>query len=77
MSVGKALLTGVDGETHDIGRWFAAVVGVTGLALEVYAVVWKGQAFDMQAYGVGASALALGIGGMLKLKADTEPKPGA
>ena len=69
----RHLLTGADNRTHDIGRWMAALCTLVGLGLQVYAVGWKGQPFDFQAFGVGCGALAAGIGGMLKLKADTEP----
>jgi hypothetical protein len=69
------LLTGSDNTTHDIGRWLAALSSCTGLGLQIYAVGWKGQPFDMQAFGIGCAALATGVGAMLKLKADTEPKP--
>lgn len=68
------LLTGVDNKTHDIGRWGAVSLCVTGIGLQIYAVVQKGQPFDMQAFGIGSGSLAAGIGAMLKLKADTEPK---
>ena len=68
------LLTGADNSTHDIGRWAAALSIVVGLGLQIYAVGWRGQAFDMQAFGLGVGALAVGIGAMLKLKQDTEPK---
>jgi len=71
----KHLLTGLDGETWDIGRVGGALALVVGLGLQVYVVVWKGQPFDMTAFGTGVAALAIGIGGLLKLKESTEPKP--
>lgn len=69
----RDILTGKDGETHDIGRWAAMASIVTGLGLEVYAVGWRGQPFDMLAFGGGIGALATGIGALLKLKEGTEP----
>ena len=67
------LLTGKNNVTHDIGRWFAAVSILTGLGLQIYAVGWRGQPFDMLAFGGGVGVLAAGIGAMLKLKEGTEP----
>ena len=74
MSIVRQLLTGVDNQTHDLGRWLAAVSSATGLGLQVYVVAWKGQPFDMAAFGLGCGALAAGVGAMLRLKADTEPR---
>lgn len=72
MSIITQLLTGRDNTTHDLGRYIAAASAVTGLGLQVYAV-WRGQPFDMQAFGLGVGTLAAGVGAMLRLKADTEP----
>jgi hypothetical protein len=74
----KALLdivTGLDGKTHDIGRWFGVLAGLTGIGLVIYDVVVNHNHFDCQAFGIGMAALAGGVGAFLKLKADTEPKP--
>ena len=73
----RDILTGVDGVTHDIGRHMAAASITTGLGLQVYVVVAKGQAFDFSAFGIGCGALAAGVGAMLRLKAGTEPAPQA
>ena len=70
----KDILTGVDGVTHDLGRWAGALSFLIGLGLEVYVVVYKSQPFDFTQFGLGVAAMAAGIGAMLKLKADTEPK---
>jgi hypothetical protein len=75
MSIVKDLLTGIDGETHDIGRWLGALSGLTSIGLTVYDVVINHTHFDCQAFGIGVAALATGIGALLKLKAETEPKP--
>lgn len=75
MSILRDIFTGADGVSHDIGRYMAAGSTLVGLGLQVYAVAWKGQAFDFQAFGIGCGALAAGVGAMLKLKADTEPTP--
>jgi hypothetical protein len=67
--------TGKDNKTHDIGRVAAIACIVVGLGLQIYAVGWKGQLFDMQAFGLGVGAMAAGIGAMLKLKERSEPDP--
>ncbi|RTL40573.1 MAG: hypothetical protein EKK53_15405 [Burkholderiales bacterium] len=69
----RDILTGRDNVTHDIGRWAAVASIVTGLGLQIYAVGWRGQPFDMLAFGGGIGALAAGIGALLKLKEGTEP----
>jgi hypothetical protein len=68
------ILTGADNTTHDIGRVLAALSVVTGLGLQIYAVGWRGQPFDFLAFGAGVGATFAGIGAMLKLKENTEPK---
>jgi hypothetical protein len=70
----RDLLTGIDGKTHDIGRWAAFVSFIAGIGLQVYVVVWKAQPFDFTQFGGGVALMAAGIGAMLKLKQDTEPK---
>lgn len=74
MSALRSMLTTSDGVTHDIGRWLAAAGGSTGIALTVYDVLINHREFDMLKFGLGMAALATGVGAMLKLKADTEPK---
>ena len=73
MIVVRQILTGIDNTTHDIGRWMAAASSVTALGLQIYDTVWRGRPFDIQAFGIGCAALAVGAGAFLKLKADTEP----
>jgi hypothetical protein len=69
----RDILTGKDGQTHDIGRWAAVACILVALGLQVYVVVWKTQPFDMLNFGGGVGALAAGVGLMLKLKENTEP----
>ena len=69
----RDLLTGVDGKTHDIGRYLAVGGGVWGIGGSMYDVLANHVHFDMQAFGVGMAALAGGIGALLHLKKDTEP----
>lgn len=75
MPILRDIFTGADGASHDIGRYMAAGSTLVGLGLQIYAVGWRGQPFDFQAFGIGCGALAAGVGAMLKLKETTEPKP--
>jgi hypothetical protein len=68
----RQMFTETDNETHDGGKWAAALMTLTGLGLQIYAVVGNKQAFDMQAFGVGCGALAAGVGAMLKLKPEAK-----
>lgn len=70
----KQLVTGKDNQTHDFLRWLGVVSGVTALGLQIFAVVHKGQPFDMQAFGIGLGALFAAIGAALGMKKDTEPE---
>jgi hypothetical protein len=74
MKILSDLLTTADGITHDIGRHLAFFGGLNGIALTIVDVVVNHNKFDMQSYGIGFGALAVGVGAMLKLKVDTEPK---
>lgn len=67
------LLTGADNVTFDMVHVLAMLAVIEGLSLALYAVVWKDQVFDLQAFGVGSGALFIGIGGALKLKESSEP----
>lgn len=73
MLILKHMLTGIDNTTWDIGRLIGAASAGVGLGLQVLDVV-RGRPFDMQAFGLGCGALAVGVGAMLKLKAGTEPE---
>jgi len=68
------LLTGADNETQDIGRWFAALSGAAGVFLQGWSVIVHHVPFDMQSFGVGVGSLAAGIGAMIKLKENSEPR---
>lgn len=64
----RQLLTESDNVTHDLYRYMAVASVVSGLALQVFAVGWRGQPFDMQAFGVGTGALLAGVGVALGMK---------
>lgn len=70
----REMVTGADNTTHDFMRWIGLSGALTALCLQVYVVVWKGQAFDLQAFGIGMGALCASVGAALGLKKDTEPK---
>ena len=70
----KNILTEVDNETFEIGRVLWAISVTIGLTLTVTAF-FTGNAFDLQAYGVGTGTL-LGAGGIVNaLKSHVENKP--
>jgi len=75
IAVLRQLLTGADNETHDFMRWIGLGGALAALVLQVYVVVWRGQAFDLQAFGIGMGALCASVGAALGLKKETEPKP--
>lgn len=65
------LLTGADNKTHDLRPWLALVSCLIGFGLEIYSVGFKGQAFDIQNFGIGVGALLTGYGAAMKLGGDT------
>lgn len=75
MSILRNLFTGVDGITHDIGRYLAAGTGAGAIFFQGWDVIVNHVAFDCTKYGMGVGALAAGIGAFQKLKENQEPKP--
>ncbi len=71
----RQLFTETDNETQDIARWLAAIAIVCGLGLQIFAVGWHGQPFDMQQFGVGTGALFTGLGVALKFKPESPKLP--
>jgi len=70
----RHIFTGADNHTFDIGRVFAGAFGSGALFFQAWHVIANHAPFSMQDFGIGAGALAAGIGAMLNLKRDTEPK---
>lgn len=69
----RQMLTGRDNATWDIVRVLGALAVLVALGLTVYSVVWRGQPFDLQSFGLGVCALFSGLGLSLKLKEGSEP----
>jgi hypothetical protein len=72
----KDILTGVDGESYDIGRVLGvfAVVVYLGIGVHEEWMASQDYPFDFQAFGIGFGSLVTGVGILLKLKENTEPK---
>lgn len=70
----RQLLTESDNVTHDIYRYLAVLSIMVGLGLTIYATVAKGQAFDVQTFGIGYGSLFGGVGVALGLKKDSNDK---
>jgi hypothetical protein len=62
------LVTESDNVTHDLYKYLAIGSIVTGLGLQAYAIIGRGQPFDMQQCGMGVGALFAGVGIALGLK---------
>lgn len=71
----KDWFTEVDNETFDITKVLAVLSIATGIGLAIFSVVYKGQAFSYQDYGLGTAALFAGVGVALGMKKDTDVKP--
>lgn len=70
----RELLTGIDGQSHDLGRysWLGSFLSVTGLALWQEA---RGQHVDIMVLATAHGAIAAAHAGALFMKRSTEPKP--
>lgn len=68
----KDCLTGIDGQSYDLGRALWVLAFLVGIGLEI-ASVWTRRYFDLQAYGLGVGALLVAGGAALNLKSKTEP----
>jgi hypothetical protein len=70
----RQCFTESDNITHDLYRYLALFSIISGIGLQVFAVGWHGQTFDMQQFGIGTGALFAGVGVALGLKKDTTTK---
>lgn len=77
----RHLFTEGDNATFDLAKVLAASAVLSGIGLQIYAVGWNRQAFDMQIFGIGTGALFAGLGVALGMKKESaanneqEPKP--
>ena len=73
MSIVRQLLTGIDGATHDLGRWSWAgsFLAVTAAAVGNW---WHGVALDVMALAQALGVVAAAHGAALWAKKDTEPR---
>lgn len=67
--------TEVDNQTWDVSKMLAAASVLNAIGLTIYVVAFKGQPFDLQAYGIGISALFAGTAALLKFKKDSGDTP--
>ena len=70
----KDLMTGIDGESHDVGRYLWVISVLAGLAYAGYDLIWLNTPFNIVNFGIGVGSLLAAGGGALMLKAGTEPK---
>lgn len=71
----KDMLTGKDNATYDVSRVCGILGVLTFLGLEIFQVVARHTAFDMQTFGIGFGAVIAAMGAAVRLKASTEPSP--
>jgi len=67
----KDWFTEIDNQTFDVTKALAVVSILTAIGLIAYSIIYKGQVFSLQDYGIGMSALFAGLGVALKLKKDS------
>lgn len=70
----RELFTGVDGKSHDLGRysWAGCWLGVTASAAGTF---WHGHDVPLNDLALAYSGVAAAHGAALWAKKDTEPKP--
>lgn len=67
----RELLTD-DRDAQDVHRWIAVLAALAGIALTIYSVVWKGDTWSIQDYGIGIGALLAGTGAAIRLAQPTD-----
>jgi hypothetical protein len=67
------IVTGLDGETHDIARWSWVASMATLFAATIH-VAWAKGSVDLVAFGQAVAAIVAGHGAAIWAKKDTEPK---
>ena len=69
----KDMITGIDGESFDVGRVLWIFGALSFLAISIYHA-WRHGVFDPMSFGGGYSGILASGGAALKFKADTEPQ---
>ena len=67
----KDWFTEIDNQTFDVTKALAVISILTAIGLAIFSVVFKGQAFSYQDYGLGTAALFAGVGVALGMKKDS------
>jgi hypothetical protein len=67
----KSMFTEIDNETFDLSKILAALSVLTSIFLAIYSVVFRGDLFDVNSYGIGMAALFAGTAALLKFKKDS------
>ena len=61
-----------DSRVYDLVRVGTAAALVVGMGLTVYAVVWRGEMFDLTAFGTGIGLILAAGGGAMWARKDRE-----
>ena len=61
-----------DSRVYDLVRVGTAAALVVGMGLTVYAVVWRGETFDLTAFGTGIGLILAAGGGAMWARKDRE-----
>ena len=61
-----------DSRVYDLVRVGTAAALVVGMGLTVYAVVWRGETFDLTAIGTGIGLILAAGGGAMWARKDRE-----
>lgn len=70
----KQLVTGIDGETHDVARWLGILAVLHFMLMSSWVVMVQHGEWKPSEYGIGIGALFAAIGAFIKLKENQEPK---
>jgi hypothetical protein len=70
----REILTGIDGQSHDLGRysWLGSFLSVTAIAFWQEA---RGQHVDLMVLATAHGAIAAAHSAAIFMKRSTEPKP--
>jgi hypothetical protein len=71
------LTSDASSSVYDLVRVGTALALVVGLTLTVYAVGWRGDPFDLTAFGTGIGLILAAGGGAMWARRDREQEPPA